>query len=643
MQQVRSSRTQRLIQSIGSLWFAAVLMSLLLLVMACATVFESSHGRDRALDTFYRAWWFKSLLALLGANILATLIVRYPFSRRQIGFVVTHVSILLILAGAWVTQKFAVDGNMGIAEGQSETYVSVDRPTLTLLDERSGDRETLDLKSAIGSEFHARVDLTAGLAMGDVRIRVDRYLPDTVIRETVTGDAAQGRPAAQVTLTDDETSESVWLFSDQPAALGPVTAAYRLFESDEQFAAFVQHQEPERPESIGTLRLSIDSKEHEIPVEECMKMATEVGETGVTARVLRFLPHATVGADNKLVNASPRPKNPAIEVELTKDGVTEKRVAFARFPDFGSMHAKNQPMDIKVVFVFSEPHAHHTPIEILSSPTGALHVRFASEGTSAVPQEIRLGDAIETPWPGKRLAVLQVLDRARRSQSVMPADPVRETRIPAVHVSVATSGATEELWVRTGKIARVTLGGKRFQLVFGNKLIPLGFSVKLDRFRVGYYPGTQRPRSFESQVTITDPATGLAQGRVISMNHPTSYGGYTFYQSSYQKDARGTVSILSVSRDPGQIIVFVGYVGTIVGMLLVLSLRVREKSNGQAEPSFAYSEVRRPPQVLSDRAVAAASAGNPNDSVQKELLSGAPCPVPLSREFGRRGERETCK
>ncbi len=643
MQPIQSSRAHRLIQSIGSLWFAAVLMSLLLLAMACATVFESSHGRDRALDTFYRAWWFRSLLVLLGANILATLVIRYPFSRRQIGFVVTHVAILLILVGAWVTREFAVDATLGIAEGQSETYASVDRPTLTVLDEQSGNRETLDLKGAIGSQFHARVDLTAGLHVGDAQILVDRYLPDTVLREKVTNDAAQGRPAAQVTLADGSSSESVWLFSDQPVALGRVTAVYRLFENDEEFAAYIRPEASEQSQSVGSVRLSIGGKDYEIPVEACMKNATEVGKTGVTARVLRFLPHATVGADNKLVNASPRPKNPAIEVELTQDGATEKRIAFARFPDFGSMHAKKQPMDIKVVFAYAAQHAPRVPIEVLSTPGGALNVRFASEEANAVLKEVRPGDTIETPWPGKRLTVSQVLNRAIRSQEVIPADPVRETRVPAVHVSVATSKASEELWVRTGQTARIVADGKRLQLAFGDQRIPLGFSVKLDRFRIGHYPGTQRPRSFESQVTITDPATSVAQTRMISMNHPTSYGGYTLYQSSYRMGPGGTMSFLSVSRDPGQIIVFVGYIGTIVGMLLVLSLRVREKSNSQAVPSLADGGLGRSHQVSNDRIVAAVSADHRNNTNRKEFASGAPRPVPLSRDLGRRGERKKCK
>ena len=63
---------------VGSLWFAALLLVLLSVAMACATVFESTHGTERALHIFYRSAWFEGLLALVGLNVLAAVVVRLP-------------------------------------------------------------------------------------------------------------------------------------------------------------------------------------------------------------------------------------------------------------------------------------------------------------------------------------------------------------------------------------------------------------------------------------------------------------------------------------------------------------------------------------------------------------------------------------
>ena len=106
----QSSKFYFMLRGIASLWMGALLLVLLLLAMACATVYESTHGTEQALHVFYRARWFHGLLFLLGLNILAAVVVRYPFTRRQVGFVLTHLGIIAILLGAVTTKFFGVEG-----------------------------------------------------------------------------------------------------------------------------------------------------------------------------------------------------------------------------------------------------------------------------------------------------------------------------------------------------------------------------------------------------------------------------------------------------------------------------------------------------------------------------------------------------
>ncbi len=56
------------------------------------------------------------------------------------------------------------------------------------------------------------------------------------------------------------------------------------------------------------------------------------------------------------------------------------------------------------------------------------------------------------------------------------------------------------------------------------------FKARLDRFQVFFYPdGT--PREFRSDLTFTKP--GATDRVVCRVNHPVSFGDYTFYQASY--------------------------------------------------------------------------------------------------------------
>ncbi len=103
----------------------------------------------------------------------------------------------------------------------------------------------------------------------------------------------------------------------------------------------------------------------------------------------------------------------------------------------------------------------------------------------------------------------------------------------------------------------------------------LPFAVRLDAFEIDYYEGTRRPAQFRSRVTVKD--AGRETPAVIEMNHELAYGGYKFFQSSYRETPGRDQTILSVSKDPGEPIVFLGYYGLVAGMIIVLVTRIRER------------------------------------------------------------------
>ena len=123
------------------------------------------------------------------------------------------------------------------------------------------------------------------------------------------------------------------------------------------------------------------------------------------------------------------------------------------------------------------------------------------------------------------------------------------------------------------------------------------FSIQLDKFTVEHYPGTNRPSNFRSDVQVIDPA-GPTLKTAIWMNHELEYKGWRFFQSSYHD----TTTILSVSRDPGQPIVFFGYCLLVLGMCTVLGTRIAlTRARTAREAATARPPVRK-------AAVAAAAA-----------------------------------
>ena len=563
-----------LVRGVGSLWFAAVLLILLLVAMACATVFEASQGTEQALAAFYMSRWFTVLLALLAVNVFVALALRFPFAWRQLGFVVTHVSILIVLGGAVVSKEFGVHGQVSPKEQQTlARFVDFDRDEIVMVRVSDQARAGVDLDKAIfGGYARVQNPPASVLVMDDVRVEITEYLPDSEWQRLVFDNNPDLHPAVEISLSGTESDSNAveWVFEDRGIEVGSIFTALRVITNDDQWSQLLSGQPDEHGESDGTLRIEYQDASYQLAMADCLKEAMPLGKTGLTVRVLRYLPDATVGADRKVVSASDRPNNPAVEVEIIAAEAREKRVAFAQFPDFS--HGKEVIEGLKLVFL--APTGETSPIEILLRPDDDAYVRFQAAGKHTVPTKLTVGEPVETPWPGRELTVLRRFDHARVDRELIEVEPVRATRMPAVKVVARDGNHTHQRWLQRNMRHSLSLGGNQYDMSFIGKQVPLGFDLTLDSFRVGYYPGGMRHRSYESRITIFDPTTGRTQSRIISMNHPTSYGGYTFYQSSYGQDANKPYSVLSVARDPGQSVVFAGYISMLIGMLIVLGTRI---------------------------------------------------------------------
>ena len=139
------------------------------------------------------------------------------------------------------------------------------------------------------------------------------------------------------------------------------------------------------------------------------------------------------------------------------------------------------------------------------------------------------------------------------------------------------------------------------------------FSVHLDSFEIDYYQGTSSPAMFRSRVQVTDTATGRTFPAIIEMNHELSYAGYRLFQSSYEQTPQRDKTILAVSRDPGQPIVFLGYTILMLGMMTVLMTRIVQRREAQALAggTLVDASAKRAAALLAGVATAALLTGTP--------------------------------
>ena len=117
-----------------------------------------------------------------------------------------------------------------------------------------------------------------------------------------------------------------------------------------------------------------------------------------------------------------------------------------------------------------------------------------------------------------------------------------------------------------GEVKSLNFEDIKVNISLGAKVINLPFSLKLIDFQLERYPGSMSPSSYASEVELTDIEKGIKNMPYrIYMNHVLDHRNYRFFQSSYDRDEKGT--ILSVNHDPGTLPTYLGYIILALGML----------------------------------------------------------------------------
>ena len=233
------------------------------------------------------------------------------------------------------------------------------------------------------------------------------------------------------------------------------------------------------------------------------------------------------------------------------------------------------------------------------------------EGTDVSAVDLRLlapGDQVTLPALGLTILVVQnhpsadaYLPPEGRSSPFVNARGIAELRPrrrsvrpeenqpgAILHVSAGSERASLALWALDPAPASVTLNGQRYAFSLRRARYELPALIGLEDFRAEFYPGTDTPRSFESDVILEAP--GTRRPVRVSMNKPLRFSGFTFYQASYEFDAAGAAySTLAVVENRGRVVPYVATavisIGLIVHFIQSLVRPGRRRRGAQREPA----------------------------------------------------------
>ena len=570
-----------ILRRLGSLKLAVVLLVLLSGVLLVAIYVDQSRGLDVARWTIYDRDWFVALFGLLAVNVLAALLVRFPWRRSQLGFAATHVGLLILLAGAYATFAGKIEGVLSLDQGETGDRITLrdrscfrvdcktpeakEKPLKVVFVFRPGPLdwpkgETLDLGSLAGLKLkvlhflaHAQrvdewvadpADASAGREIRTRRPRQHRH------RRTLAGGrhfrwASDGR-----------------LGQHRLSPHGHARAGRGFSARSAQRNRSARH--PNRP-------LCRPHAAHSGQQER--RQEDLAGRQGPVGRDRRIPCQRRANLRRPASFAGSEPKNPVLELRVHYPDKKEpvRQIAFAKFPflNLDIAHGRSSP----VTFWYVHPAVVPEPgVEFLTGPDGKLYCRIGVGGKYESRGEVKPGDRVKT-WEHSSVSIGSYLPHALQKTTFVPANSAEEEEEgaaeAAAEIEITAGGASKQLWLQRSEASTpqpVQMPGELLTVDFGYDTLPLGFGLRLDKFNRQLNPGGMGDAAFTSTVQVVDSAGAISSEAEISMNHPLVHGKFAFYQSGMRPESNGT--ILTAAYDPGSKLKYLGSLLVCLGMLV---------------------------------------------------------------------------
>ena len=113
------SLTRAVLKVVGSLFLTVAILIVLVAILLWGTVVEKNYGATAAKFGIYGSWWFNALGFILGLNSAAALILRWPWKLQQLGFIIPHVGLIVLLVGCFLSRRYGIEATLSVFEGES--------------------------------------------------------------------------------------------------------------------------------------------------------------------------------------------------------------------------------------------------------------------------------------------------------------------------------------------------------------------------------------------------------------------------------------------------------------------------------------------------------------------------------------------
>ncbi|MEZ4388121.1 MAG: cytochrome c biogenesis protein CcsA [Candidatus Krumholzibacteriia bacterium] len=560
-------------RALSDLRLSAVLLLVLGVASGVGTFIESHYsgianneiGRAAAYDIIYDSLWFNALLVLLFVNLSLNLVRRWSRGRPSLGFLLVHIGMLVILLGAGITRWFGFEGYLHIREGEANNLVASAKSYAIVTEGQASGHVPVRLYDNGPQHLEKSVSLPGGA----VKLGVEEFWT-RFERRLVPGPG--GEPVVTFgTIGEGGMNSRSFSPGDRDQLAGVTVTFHRqglpsAGDPTDRYGAV-------RVRAGGEVcRLGVRPQPG--PLGSC---------NGWTFAIEEFQSDFRVGGESDPEGPM---LNPMVKLLVTSPaGKTAEKILFALHPDFGMVHEEADLLaQLDLVYEVSSgvDLAVQDGAIVMRAP---FDVTVGDMGGGGESRRVPAGEVV--PLESQRMysgagAFRVVTSQVELSMVERPSLSNNPGAPPAARLSVASGDQrAEAICLKDGPPQTVQLGDRTLSLEYGSIMRALPYELFLEDFVLETYPGSDNPASYESHVMLNDPEHGITGQPVrIWMNHPLNHRGSKHFQSSYDRDRRGTV--LSVNKDPGKMPTYLGYIILSVGFAVIMARILVSRSRNQA-------------------------------------------------------------
>ena len=534
--------------------------------------------RITQLNNVFHSYWFSFLLILLCANLICCTIKRWRNTFLQTGFILTHMSLVLILIGGVVKFQLGVKGGVNVYEGKSVNYfltqkidrkgkldyVKKDLPFSIALDDfiLEKNEPKFQLVSYVKSKDRQKVlEMKIGKKQrvpgSDYKVTIKDYVPDAELKqEPVNASDKPDNPAIFVKFFGSEkVAAEGWLLAYDRNSYEDKKQGIRIeyiwLSSQQDLDKALNYVETAKAQ----LSVSMSGQTQDYPLD--LNKVFKFEGTDFTVKMLQYVLNY---GDRRPLGEQP-PDNPAVQVEINGPEGVETRWVFEKFPDWDKMHpAKYKNVKITCSGIAGTYMTKNT-VRIYQTPEGKQVLVYIKDKQIAETVPWELEKKYTIPDTGSQVMVASYFPSFDFKKEVIKKSD--EVGMPAILAEVEGPNGKVEDWIFSSNQYATWYTDNNFALVYEST----GESVK----------------HFTSKLRIEENGQTVAE-KTIRVNDPLEYKGYVIYQSSYDPEA-GTFSGLQIVKDPGIPVAYSGFGALCFGVVFIFYIKpfLRKKLKKEVE------------------------------------------------------------